>query len=87
MSAFRCGPYAKAGKLVKCHPYAVGAGAALAVTVGLGLGAAVYKYGLVKSIRSRCDRTRGVVEDGMLKEAVGESPCQTWIVFGDKTHR
>lgn len=68
--------YDKAGKLVRAHPYAVGAGAALAMTVGLGIGSAYLGYGgkYGKAFRERRTfGTRGVVEDGMLKEAMGVS--------------
>jgi len=72
------GAYNKANKLIKAHPYAVGASAALAVTVGLGLGGLVWKYTLSSRLRDlkarRAFRTSGMVEDGMLKEAIGEFP-------------
>ncbi|WVR07147.1 hypothetical protein IAU60_004188 [Kwoniella sp. DSM 27419] len=65
--------YTKSERLVKAHPYAVGA----ALSVGLGLsGLAVYQYSGALAAYGRELRARrkfgvnGRVEDGMLKEAV-----------------
>ena len=67
--------YRRTERLVKAHPYVFGTSAVLAMTVGLGLGGAYLGYGgkYGKSLRMRRRLgTRGVVEDGMLKEAIGE---------------
>ena len=61
------GFYNKAGRLFKAHPYVVGGGAALAMTVGLG----IVRYAISRKVRRV--GTRGVVQNGMLKEAIGES--------------
>ena len=66
------GLYHRAGRLIKAHPYAVGTGAALVMTVGLGVGTYLVKSG---STRMKRIRARGVVENGMLKEAIGEPQC------------
>ena len=66
------GFYNRAGRLLKAHPYAVGTGAALVMTVGLGVGTYLVKSG---SVRVKRIRARGVVENGMLKEAIGEIVC------------
>ncbi|ORY32526.1 hypothetical protein BCR39DRAFT_375726 [Naematelia encephala] len=59
----------RAGRLIKAHPFAIGAGAAVAL--GVGLGAATY-LGYVPWVNKRARRvgTKGVVEDGYLKEAI-----------------
>lgn len=56
-------------RLVKVHPYYVGAGAALALTVGLGAGVTAYQRGGLQW-RGRAG-VRAQVSDGMLKEAIG----------------
>lgn len=61
--------YNKANKVAHRHPYAVG-GLALGMTVGLGLGAFLLRRG-VRGYRLGHYSTRGRVEDGMLKEAIG----------------
>ncbi|WVF71590.1 hypothetical protein IAT40_006398 [Kwoniella sp. CBS 6097] len=65
--------YVRSGKLLKAHPYAVGA----ALSVGLGLGGlAVYRYsgaatGFARKLNERRKYgVRGREEDGMLKEAI-----------------
>lgn len=76
LSALPLTIYNQAHRLVKAHPYVVGTGAAMALTVGLGYGAAQLGYGgrYGRAMRNRRKfGTRGVVEDGMLKEAIGES--------------
>ena len=75
-----CGMYHGAQRILKEHPYAIGAGAALAMSVGVGLGAAHFGYGgrFGKALRSRSTlSTRGEVQDGMLKEAIGVS-FESW---------
>lgn len=75
--------YNKSMRLIKDHPYLAG-GMALAMTAGLGYGGyiarATYRGRLSGGRRLGA---RGLVEDGMLKEAVGESPyclpvCERW---------
>ncbi|KAK1924121.1 hypothetical protein DB88DRAFT_489160 [Papiliotrema laurentii] len=73
ITALPCTLYHRAGKLVKAHPYVLGTGAALALSVGIGYGTAYMGYGGRWGERVRNKRkfgTRGVVQDGMLKEAI-----------------
>ncbi|KAI9639471.1 uncharacterized protein MKK02DRAFT_39770 [Dioszegia hungarica] len=55
-------------KLARAHPYACAGGAALVLTVGLGAGYGAYKRGGMM-IGGRAG-VRGVVNDGMLKDAI-----------------
>lgn len=67
--------YHRADKLARAHPYVIGTGAALALGLGLSYGTARLGYGgkWGKAVRDRRKfGTRGVIEDGMLKEAIGE---------------
>lgn len=77
LSRLACGPWtkgcSKAGKLVKGHPYLVGAGAVLAVGVGLGMGRVMYRKGFF-NLRRVWTGTRATVSEGMLKDAIGEWP-------------
>lgn len=57
-------------KLARAHPYACAGGAALVLTVGLGAGYGAYKRGGMM-IGGRAG-VRGVVNDGMLKDAIGK---------------
>ena len=76
MSLLPASLYDRAERLVKAHPYVIGTGAALALTVGLGYGGAQLGYGgqWGRTVRNRRKfGIKGVIEDGMLKEAIGES--------------
>jgi hypothetical protein len=55
----------KAQRLVRAHPYVVGAGAALALSLGIGAGVTMFRRGGLRM------SVKGVSEDGMLKEAIG----------------
>ena len=70
--SFQASLYHKADKYIRQHPYVAGA---LALTVGLGLSRVGRTLQLSHGWPPRLQkiRTRGVVKDGMLKEAVGES--------------
>jgi hypothetical protein len=61
--------YHKSVKAVQDHPYVAG-GMALAMTAGLGYGGYTM-YTKQYGIKARKLGTKGVVEDGMLKEAIG----------------
>lgn len=74
MSAFPVTLYNRVEKLARAHPYVLGTGAALALTVGMGYTGAHLGYGgkWGKAVRDRRKfGTNGVIEDGMLKEAIG----------------
>lgn len=65
--------YNKAVRSFKDHPYLAG-GMALAMTAGLGYGGYVAHQTLrarIKGGRRLGSSTKGAVEDGMLKEAIG----------------
>ena len=62
----------KSVKVVHDHPYLAG-GMALAMTAGLGYGGYAM-YTKKNAITGRRLGSRGIVEDGMLKEAIGMFP-------------
>jgi hypothetical protein len=67
----------KSVRLAHDHPYWAG-GLALAMTAGLGYGGyTAYTYGGLRGSSNRGKRlgSKGVVQDGMLKEAVGKLPA------------
>lgn len=68
----------RAGAIARRHPYAVGGGIAVAVTAGIGYAGLATGYGPFAQIGRewrlrRKFGDRGVVENGMLKEAIGKS--------------
>jgi hypothetical protein len=63
--------YHKSVKLIHEHPYIAG-GMALAMTAGLGYGG-YSAYANMKGIKGRRLGSKGVIEDGLLKEAIGMS--------------
>ena len=78
--ALPCTIYNRAGRLIKAHPYVLGTGAALALTLGIGYGGALLGYGGAWGERVRNKRkfgTRGVVQDGVMKEAIGKLSRET----------
>ena len=81
MSTLPANLYHRAQRLFDAHPYVMGTGAALALTVGLGYGGAYFGYGgkWGRTVRNRRKfGTKGVIEDGMLKEAIGELASSNW---------
>jgi len=61
--------YHKSVKIIQDHPYLAG-GMAMAMTAGLGYGGYTL-YSSKTGITGRRLGSNGVVEDGMLKEAIG----------------
>ncbi|KAK4689071.1 hypothetical protein P7C73_g1033, partial [Tremellales sp. Uapishka_1] len=63
--------YDRADRVVKAHPYFAATGTVVALTVGLGIGTALmgYRFGPRFNLQKKVGNA-GVVEDGMLKEAI-----------------
>jgi len=63
--------YHRSVKIIQDHPYLAG-GMAMAMTAGLGYGGYAL-YSNEAGMKCRRLGSNGVVEDGMLKEAIGTS--------------
>ena len=70
--------YHKSVKIIQDHPYIAG-GMAVAMTAGLGYGGYTL-YSNKTGFKGRRLGSNGVVEDGMLKEAIGTLSCCTTLI-------